>query len=51
MSDLFFVDFYDNVLSYEEERAFAKIMETLETPERNIVRNVINKFSMPKTAI
>ena len=38
-------------LSYEEERVLTKIMETLETPERNIERNVINKFSMPKTAI
>ena len=37
-------------LSYEEERVITEIMETLETPERNIVRNVINKFSMPKTA-
>lgn len=37
-------------LSYEEERVLTEIMETLETPERNIVRNVINKFSMPKTA-
>lgn len=38
-------------LSYEEERVLTKIMGTLETPERNIVRNVINKFSIPKTAI
>ena len=38
-------------LSNKEEIVLAKIMETLETPERNIVRNVINKFSMPKTAI
>ena len=37
-------------LSYEEE-VLAEIMETLVPPERNIVRNVINKFSMPKTAI
>lgn len=38
-------------LSYDEERVLTEIIDTLEQPEKNIVSNIINKFSMPKTAI
>ena len=38
-------------LSYDEERVLTEIIDTLDQPEKNIVSNIINKFSMPKTAI
>lgn len=38
-------------LSYDEERVLTEIMDTLDQPEKNIVSNIINKFSMPKTVI
>lgn len=37
-------------LSSDEERVLTSIMNTLTPPDRNIVSNIINKFSMPKTA-
>ena len=47
-------DYYNRVfryLSYDEERVLTEIIDTLDQPEKNIVSNIINKFSMPKTAI
>ena len=35
-------------LSYDEEKLLISIMNTLDIPERNIVSNIINKFSMPQ---
>lgn len=37
-------------LSSDEERVLTSIMNMLTPPDRNIVSNIINKFSMPKTA-
>ena len=47
-------DYYNRVFryfSYDEERVLTEIIDTLDQPEKNIVSNIINKFSMPKTAI
>ena len=47
-------DYHNRVfryLSYDEERVLTEIIDTLDQPEKNIVSNIINKFSMPKTAI
>jgi len=47
-------DYHNRVfryLSYDEERVLTEIMNTLDQPEKNIVSNIINKFSMPKAAI
>lgn len=47
-------DYHNRVfryLSYDEERVLTEIMNTLDQPEKNIVSNIINKFSMPKTAM
>ena len=47
-------DYHNRVcryLSYDEERVLTEIIDTLNQPEKNIVSNIINKFSMPKTAI
>lgn len=38
-------------LSYDEERVLTEIMGILDQPEKNIVSNIINKFSMSKTAM
>ena len=37
-------------LSVDEESVLTEIVATLEQPKKNIVSNIINKFSMPKTA-
>ena len=47
-------DYHNRVfryLSYDEERVLTEIIDTLDQPEKNIVSNIINKFSMPKTGI
>ena len=46
-------DYHNRVfryLSYDEKRVLTEILNTLEQPEKNIVSNIINKFSMPRTA-
>lgn len=35
-------------LSYDEEALLRRIMETLSSSDKNIVKNIINKFSQPK---
>ena len=43
-------DYHNRVfryLSYDEERVLTEIIDTLDQPEKNIVSNIINKFSMP----
>ena len=54
-SGIFLTEDYHNrvfrYLSYDEERVLTEIIDTLNQPEKNIVSNIINKFSMPKTAI
>ena len=48
------IDYHNRVfryLSYDEERVLTEIMNTLDQPEKNIVSNIINKFSMPQAAI
>ena len=37
-------------LSCDEEALLYRIMTTLSAPEKNIVANIINKYSKPKTA-
>ena len=37
-------------LSYDEEALLRRIMETLSSTEKNIVNNIINKFSQPNPA-
>ena len=47
-------DYHNRVfryLSYDEEKVLTEIMDILDQPEKNIVSNIINKFSMPKTAM
>ncbi len=38
-------------LSRDEEALLLKLMRTLDEKERHLIYNIINKFSMPKTAI
>ncbi|MGN0458490.1 MAG: HTH domain-containing protein [Eubacterium sp.] len=52
---IFMMENYHNklfrYLSYDEEKLLTSIMDSLDVPERNIVNNIINKFSMPKSAL
>lgn len=52
---IFLMEDYHNrifrYLSCDEERVLTEILGTLNQAERNIVSNIINKFSMPKTAM
>lgn len=51
---VFVMDDYRNnmflYLSCDEEALLYRIMTTLSAPEKNIVANIINKYSKPKTA-
>ena len=51
---VFVMDDYRNnmflYLSCDEEALLYRIMTTLSAPEKNIVANIINKYSNPKTA-